>query len=125
MKPPVDNVKLSSKGRDVLIQAKRHTGLKQWNELLRWGFCISLSNPDSPRATRKLDAGIDPVEWSTFAGADSQFYAAAFYHRASKDGIDLMDQDAIGAYFRAHIERGVAALRSLKSLTALVSVMES
>ena len=122
MKPPVENVKVSTKGREVLIQAKRHTGMKQWNELLRWAFCISLANPDPPKVVRKLDAGIEPIEWMTFAGPFSQAYSAALYHRASVDGVNRSDQEALAHYFRAHIERGVASLRSLKSLNALVSL---
>lgn len=122
MKPPVDNVRVSSKGRDILIQAKRHTGLKQWNELLRWAFCISLANPDRPKVMRKLDQGIEPVEWQTFAGDCSKAFTAAFRVRASRDRIRLDDQDAVANYFRAHIERGVAGLRTIKSLNALASL---
>lgn len=124
MKPPVENVKVSNKGRDMLIQAKRHTGMKQWNELLRWAFCISLQNPEPPKILRKLDSGIEPIEWATFAGILSNAYSAAFYLRASTDGVDQTDQDAISNYFRAHIERGVASLRSLKSLQDLVGLIQ-
>lgn len=122
MKPPVDNVKVSSKGRDILIQAKRHTGLKQWNELLRWAFCISLSNPDRPKMMRKLDVGIDGVEWQTFAGNCNQILTAAFCARAYSDNIPLDNPDEVTIYFRAHIERGVAALRSIKSLGHLADL---
>lgn len=122
MKPPVESIKLSSKGRDVLIQAKRHTGMKQWNELLRWGFCISLADSNKPKPLRKLDSGLDPVDWSTFAGPNSAVFAALFYSRALADKIDLQDEESVTDYFRAHIERGVLGLRSLKSLNSLVSV---
>lgn len=105
-----------------MIQAKRHTGLKQWNELLRWAFCISLANPSRPKLLQKLDTGIEPVEWQTFAGESSQVFAAAFRQRAAKDKIRIDDNDAITRYFRAHIERGVAALRTVKSLRALTTL---
>jgi DNA sulfur modification protein DndE len=123
MKPPVEYVKVSAMGREVLIQAKRHTGMKQWNELLRWAFCISMANPDPPKVVSKLDAGIEPIEWMTFAGAFSQAYSAAFYIRANVDGVNRSDSEALAHYFRAHIERGVASLRSLKSLHALLGVL--
>lgn len=123
MKPPVDNVKVSSRGRDTLVQAKRHTGLTQWNELLRWAFCLSLSNPEKPKIMLKIDSGIDPVEWQTFAGENSQFFTGAFYLRANRDGISPNDSEALSNYFRAHIERGVASLRSLKSLGQLTRVV--
>ncbi|MEX2580481.1 MAG: DndE family protein [Verrucomicrobiales bacterium] len=127
MKPPVDSVKVSSKGREILIQAKRHTGLKQWNELLRWAFCLSLANPDRPQILRKMDTGIDSIEWQTFAGSSSETYAAAFWLRAMQDRIKLDDQLAVTAYFRSHIERGIASLRGIKNfkhLLHLVSQMQ-
>lgn len=123
MKPPVENIRVSSKGRDILIQAKRNIGLKQWNELLRWAFCISLSNQEPPKILRKLDSGIDPIEWTTFAGAYSQSLTAAFYLRATKDKINLSDTDMVQNYFRAHIERGVMSLRTLKNLNNAVSII--
>jgi len=122
MKPPVDNVRVSSKGRDILIQTKRYTGLKQWNELLRWAFCISLANPDRPRIMEKLDVGIEAIEWQTFAGSNSEIIIALFRARAKKDSIDLEDSETVSTYFRAHIERGVSALRTVKSLTSLVGI---
>lgn len=122
MKPPVETVKVSLKGRDVLIQAKRHTGMKQWNELLRWAFCLSLANPDQPKIVRKLDTGIDPIEWATFAGSYSDAYSSVFYMRALRDGVDISDPEMASSYFRAHIERGVSSLRSLKSLQSLSSL---
>jgi DNA sulfur modification protein DndE len=124
MKPPVDSVKVSSRGREILIQSKRNTGLKQWNELLRWAFCISLSNTDPPKIFRKLDSGIEPIEWTTFSGPLSSTFSAVFYARAANDGIELTDADSVAAYFRAHIERGVGALRSTKSLSSLVALTD-
>ena len=104
----------------MLIQAKRHTGLTQWNELLRWAFCLSISNPEKPKILLKIDSGMDPVEWQTFAGENSQYFASVFYLRAKHDGVNPNDSEAISNYFRAHVERGIASLRSLKSLSALI-----
>lgn len=73
---------------------------------------------------RKLDVGIDGIEWATFAGANKSFYSAAFSARAKMDGVDLGDSEDVSNYFRAHIERGVASLRSLKSLEALVGLTD-
>jgi DNA sulfur modification protein DndE len=122
MKPPVDSVKVSSRGRDTLIQAKRHTGLTQWNELLRWAFCLSLSNPEKPKIMLKIDSGIDPVEWQTFAGENSHYFSGAFYLRAQRDGVSANDSEALSHYFRAHIERGIASLRKIKSLQTLAGI---
>jgi DNA sulfur modification protein DndE len=121
MKPPVDNIRVSSKGRDILIQSKRITGLKQWNELLRWAYCLSLANSEAPKITRKLDSGIEPIEWETFAGNNGDIYMATFYARAIKDKVILSNPEETQLYFRAHIERGVAALRSFKTLSSLLT----
>jgi len=122
MKPPVDTIKVSSKGRDVLIRAKSRTGLGQWNELLRWAFCISLSNPSEPSFTEKFDQGIEPIEWKTFAGEHDEIYSACFWLRASQQGINLEDKQDVAAYFRAHMERGVRSLRPMKSISALMGI---
>lgn len=121
MKPPVDNVKVSSKGRDILIQAKRQTGLKQWNELLRWAFCISISTPESPKINWRLDSGIEPIEWTTFAGAHGNLYTALFLLRAKREGIDLEKAADLQLHFRLHIERGILFLRQFRQLESLIS----
>gem|GEM_PF-6044132 len=73
---------------------------------------------------RKLDVGIDAIEWQTFAGSCGDIFTAAFRARANSDQIRLDDQEAVTSYFRAHIERGVAALRTVKSLAALAALQD-
>lgn len=121
MKPPVETVKVSSKGRDVLVMLKRYTGLTQWNDLLRWAFCASLQNGNTPTRHVKLDTAIDPIDWKTFAGDYDFELAGIFYIRAQKDGIDLSNRESVSEYFRSHLERGIATLRSAKSLDELLS----
>jgi DNA sulfur modification protein DndE len=123
MKPPVEAVKVSSKGRDILIQAKRLTGLTQWNELLRWAFCISIANRECPKLNQKLDSGIEPLEWTTFSGPYGEYFAAALMIRATRDQVDVNDKEQVSLYFRAHIERGVASLRGIKGLSGFEAVI--
>lgn len=122
MKPPVETIKISSGGREHLIYAKRSLGLKQWNEILRWAFCISLGNPEKPTVLGKLDSGMDPLEWNTFSGEIGAAFAAAFQIRASQDRIPINDPNEINGYFRAHVERGLATLRNLKTLPELLQL---
>jgi len=62
----------------------------------------------------KIDSGIDPVEWQTFAGENSRCFTGAFYLRAKRDGVRINDSEAVSKYFRAHMERGISTLRRIK-----------
>jgi len=89
MKPPVDHVRVSAKGREILIKIKRRTGLEHWNEISRIGLCRSLANQTQPVSTLKGgDSAID-MEWKTFAGEFSSELAAALLLRAKQDQVDL------------------------------------
>lgn len=117
MKPPVEHVRVSARGKEILIQIKRHTGLEHWNEICRIALCQSLANPTPPPKIEKLsDSAID-MEWKTFAGPYQEELAALIKLRANKDGIDLSNKDAIAEHVRRHIERGTAVLQGAKSLT--------
>lgn len=121
MKPPVETVRISSKGKELLSRVKRHTGIDRWNEICRRAFCRSLSNPTAPTAPKKdLDSAIE-IEWKTFAGEYSTVYAAIFYIRQVRDGIEFTDKKAVSEYFRAHLERGLASLQKTEDLQTYVT----
>lgn len=123
MIPPVDHVRVSAKGKDILIKIKRRTGLEHWNEICRIALSRSLANPSVPtRATRLSETAID-MEWKTFAGAYSSEFASAIFIKAQLDGVDLTCKEAIGEYVRAHVERGIASLQNVRSLGELVKPM--
>lgn len=119
MKPPVEHVRVSEKGREILIRLKRKTGLEHWNELCRIAYCRSIANPSPPKIDKRPGEGAIDMEWRTFAGPYQDLLAAITYARANKDGISLDDRDAVAEYFRAHIERGVAGMFSVRSLEEL------
>ncbi|MCL5024001.1 MAG: DNA sulfur modification protein DndE [Nitrospirae bacterium] len=117
MKPPVEHVRVSARGREILIRIKRNTGLEHWNEISRIALCRSLANPTPPPKLEKVgDSSID-MEWKTFAGQFQEEIAALVLLRAKKDGINLTNKDAITDYFRAHLERGINALHGVKTLS--------
>jgi DNA sulfur modification protein DndE len=122
MKPPVEHVRVSAKGKDILTKIKRHTGLEHWNEICRIALCRSLSDPNPPtKLDRTRDISID-MEWKTFAGPLHEELASLTIHRARKDGIDLSCKDALSEYFRAHLERGIAHLQNSKTLSMLCKI---
>lgn len=120
MKPPVEHVRVSAKGRDILIKVKRHTGLEHWNEICRIALCRSLANPTPPPKLTKIgDSNID-MEWKTFAGQFQEEIASLILFRALKDNIDLLhDEGDLAEYFRAHIERGIASMQNVKNVSML------
>lgn len=125
MKPPVEHVRVSAKGKEILIRVKRRTGLEHWNEICRFALCRSLANPVPPPKLDKLsDSSID-MEWKTFAGSLQETLTSLTVLRAEKDGVDLSRKDAMPEYFRAHLERGIASLQNIRSLADLYEIRTS
>lgn len=121
MKPPVEHVRVSAKGKDMLIKIKRNTGLEHWNEICRIALCQSLANPVVPaKLERTGDSAID-IEWRTFAGIYQLELAALVYVRAVIDDIDLAKKDALIDYFRNHLERGIISIQNLKNVSQLIA----
>lgn len=121
MKAPVEHVRVSSKGKEILVKIKRRTGLEHWNEVCRIALCHSLSNPTQPPKLEKVfDSAID-IEWKTFAGLYQKELAAMLALRGKQHGINICDRDEIASYFRAHLERGIVCLQNCKSIDNLLS----
>ncbi|HMN14375.1 MAG TPA: DNA sulfur modification protein DndE [Bellilinea sp.] len=120
MKPPVEHVRVSTKGKEILIKVKRRTGLEHWNEICRIALCRSLANPTQPPKIEKIgDISID-IDWKTFAGASSDFLATVTYLRASNDKIDYHNKELMIDYFRGHLERGINSLQHTCTIKDLV-----
>ena len=120
MKPPVDHVRVSAKGKETLIKIKRRTGLEHWNEICRVALCRSLANPTPPTKPPKMGESSIDMEWKTFAGPYSEEFTAAITLRANVDGVDLASRDALADYIKAHLERGIASLQNIKTLGEMV-----
>lgn len=125
MKPPVEHVRVSAKGKDILVKIKRNTGLEHWNEICRIALCHSLANPTKPTKVDKTnDSSID-IEWKTFAGAANDQLTSVFYLSAYKHGVDFTKRDNITEYFRSHLERGIFALQHTKALRDILNSMRA
>lgn len=119
MKPLIEHVKVSAKGREILIRVKRQTGLEHWNEICRVALCRSLANSAPPPQREKTgDSNID-MEWKTFAGQFQEEFAALTIIRAQKDKVDISNKAELAEYFRNHLERGIASLQNTKSLKGI------
>lgn len=120
MKLPVDTVRVSARGKDILIKIKRHTGLQHWNEICRIALCRSLSNLTAPPKQEKTGDSSIEMDWKTFSGSYQQEIAALILLRAAKDRIDLTKKDNINEYFRLHLERGIASMQNVRSIKELI-----
>lgn len=119
MKPPVDHVRISKKAKEILVRVKKRTGLEHWNEICRIAYCRSLANPIPPTNTLSHGNTAIDIEWKTFAGLFQDELIATTLIRAAKDKIDLQSKESVANYFRAHLERGIASLQNIRSLSEL------
>ena len=117
MKPPVEHVRVSAKGKDILIKIKKRTGMEHWNEICRIALCRSLANKNPLSNIDKVtDSSID-MDWKIFAGVYHYELSSLILYRAQKDGVNLSKKDAISDYFRLHLERGINSLQNIKNIT--------
>jgi DNA sulfur modification protein DndE len=118
-RPPVDHVRISSRGKEILTQVKRKTGLEHWNSICRVALIRSLANSAKPRPVHAPDTAIE-LDWKTFAGQYQEVLAALVIQRAALDGVRSDSRDEMSAYFRAHLERGLTGMQKIRSLSDVV-----
>jgi len=114
----IDQIRLSSKAKDQLIKLKRYTGIKNWNVLCRWAFCLSLAEPSRPAESKvPADSNVE-MTWKVFAGKNENIYVELLAQRCSLDGIEI-NRENINAQFRTHLHRGIGYLAADKSLRSI------
>jgi DNA sulfur modification protein DndE len=113
MKPPVQTVVTTPRGRDQLINLKRHTGVPQWNIIMRWAVCASLreETPPPPAEREGADGDRVSVDWETFAGDLNQEITSAFWMRHASETSHGTDQ-AASESFKRHLQRGLNILEA-------------
>lgn len=113
-----DAVRISTRGREILIKLKRYTGIGQWNTLCRIAYCYSLAIGTEPtHASEKGDCALE-IEWSTFCGPLKAELAALTAWHASQNASSPQD---VAKYVRAHVERGLGAIQNARSLAELLA----
>lgn len=109
----METIRLSQKAKEQLIWLKRQTGIKNWNVLCRWAFCLSLKDP-SPLSSS--DPGNDSnleMSWKVFAGKNSEIYLAVTRHWMEKNHAG----EDVSVIVRRHLHRGVNRLYSEKNMS--------
>lgn len=119
----IDHIRLPMETRDRLITLKRRTGIRQWNILCRWAFCLSLAEEKPPPMSNlRADSNVE-MTWHTLAGRRDGILAALLKARCLRDGMDISD-DNLAISLRAHIRRGVSYLttKKIQSIVDLLSL---
>jgi DNA sulfur modification protein DndE len=117
MKPPVETVRISQRGKEILINVKRKTGIDQWNILCRWALSASLAVETPPKLKHGSEESNVEIAWKVFGGQMSDLFAVLLKARRNLDLRDSKLSDA--DYFKAHLERGIGYLQNVKSLEHL------
>jgi len=119
----IETVRLSQDARDHLITLKRYTGIKNWNTLCRWAFCLSLREPSPPPVHPILTDSTVEMTWRVFGGQHSDLYWALLIERCRRDGLPL-DEETLAEQFKVHLHRGIGYMigdRELRSIDALIA----
>lgn len=125
MKAPIEHIRVSAQAREQLIKLKRNTGIKNWNVLCRWAFCISLKQKDRPVGQDiKGDSNIE-MSWKVFVGEEEPCYLGLFIMRCHQDGVPLDDTHQIANEFRQHLHRGIALMASIRNNDSIGTVIGS
>lgn len=105
----IENIKLSERARSQLITLKRRTGIKNWNVLCRWAFCLSLAESSvPPEEVIPADSSVE-MTWKTFAGRHENVYWGLLIARARRDSV-VLDDATLNHCFRLHLHRGISYL---------------
>ena len=112
---PIDHIRLSQAAKHQLVKLKRHTGIKHWNVLCRWGFCLSLAEDSIPPVAKiPADSNIE-MSWKVFGGPNHELYMALLKERCLSDELGT-DPDTLAQQFRLHLHRGISYLAGNKKL---------
>lgn len=100
-----------------MINAKRRTGIDQWNILCRWALSASLAVETPPKPNKSTEDSNIEIAWKVFGGQASELLTAllAVRRKADADASKMTEAE----YFRAHLERGIGYLQNVKSLEQL------
>lgn len=119
----IDSIRLNKRAKNQLVTLKRRSGIKNWNILCRWAFCLSLSVTEDPR---KIDqAGETAVEmnWKTFAGQQDDIYLALLKQRCLQEQLELTPK-ILQKQLHNHLYRGIGYLASNNGIKNIASIAE-
>jgi DNA sulfur modification protein DndE len=120
MTPPIQNIRVSQKGKEALQRLKNRTGIENWNVLCRWAICTSLAMDAAPKPWTPQEESNIEMDWKTFAGEQSTVLTALIYQSAEKH--KEISIDGHGSFFRAHLERGISSIQNVKCISDLIKL---
>ena len=119
---PIEHIRLSQQARDQLLKLKRGTGIKNWNALCRWGFCVSLAEPTQPSVVRiPADSNVE-MTWKVFGGDYADLYFSLLEARCRRDRLPC-DDEALALQFRLHLHRGISYLAADKRIRNVAGLL--
>ena len=122
MKPPVQNIRISQRGKEALQRLKNRTGIPNWNVLCRWAVSASLAmETPPPRWNAQEESNID-MDWKTFAGGHQEVYWALLVQRVHDDGLPT-DNETLTREFYRHLHRGLGLLANLSQKPTIRNLM--
>jgi DNA sulfur modification protein DndE len=120
----LEHIHLSQKAKDQLVKLKKITGIKNWNILCRWAFCISLAEPSVPPPTRiPIDSNVE-MTWKVFGGQYYSIYHVLLKQRCKQDGLSINAQ-TLSDQFRFHLHRGIGYLAADKNIKDISSLLHN
>lgn len=109
----IDRIRFTASARNQLITLKRKTGIEHYNVLCRHALCLSLANLNVlVEEEYNFHNGLE-IDWRTLTGGNEALYLNLVLFRATRDGIDL-DEQNIKSYLTRHLHRGIAHLANIK-----------
>jgi DNA sulfur modification protein DndE len=112
----IDTVYTSQNNKNAMNRLKGVTGIKYWNTLCRYAFCISIKEGSVPRILDEKNDGVE-MNFDTFAGKDKGIYISLLANNLLKNNIQI-DNENLTKHLRAHISRGINVLfnKKIKSI---------
>lgn len=104
--PPM-TLRLSAQERAWLVWLKGKTGVATANVLLRFALALSLREASPPGVQPLPTDGLE-IDWLTLGGQYREIYWALVLERTRQHGLPA---DDARAQLRAHLHRGLGALR--------------
>jgi len=127
MKQPLESIRISDRGRDLLIKIKRSTKIETWNTLCRLAFCLSLRDSSVPPPLPQNTGGGIEISWKVFGGQFAEIYSGLLYLRWRKDKAGGF-KGTIEECMRRHLFRGLGSLdasTNVKNSGSLISLFKS
>lgn len=114
----LDTIRVVESDFDLLAKLKRTTGIRNWNVLCRWAFCMSISDASIPATDPRGSLSSIEMTWKVFAGTHASVYWALLTQRCHDDGLDLTRENLEREFYR-HLHRGIGLLSNTAQRPAL------